>query len=141
MTRYILPAALAALAFGASAAAYAQTTLPQPMAQPAPNMINASTTVDRQPAVAEPRVNETTATTTVYNQPMAQPAMPGPYMAPGFTPRTVWIPGTFEWDPVRQNYVWIDGRFMEAPTDTAQWVPGHWTETATSWIWIEGRWM
>ncbi|MBV8778722.1 MAG: YXWGXW repeat-containing protein [Alphaproteobacteria bacterium] len=134
MIRYVVPAAVVAAVLATPALAQ---TAPPPVAVPAPSMMTSTSVTTQTPG--EP--------VQPYAEPVAAPAMtppqpmPGPYMQPGFTPRTVWIPGAYEWDPVRQNYVWSDGRFVEAPTDTVQWVPGHWQQTPTAWIWIEGRWM
>jgi hypothetical protein len=62
-----------------------------------------------------------------------------PYGHP-VTPRTVWIPSHFDWDPARSNYVYIEGQYVEAPRENAQWIPGHWAETPAAWIWIDGTW-
>jgi hypothetical protein len=129
MIKYGLPVAVAALVLGASAA-NAQTV--QPMAPPAP-----------------PGYDVTNTSTTIIGQPQ-----PGPedYAAPGFaqpvwvpygqriTPRTVWIPSHFDWDAAQSNYVYISAQYVEAPRENAQWIPGHWVETPTSWIWIDGSW-
>jgi hypothetical protein len=152
MIRYVLPAAIAMLAIGAPAALHAQTAPPpQPLA---PNMTtNTNATVTGQP---QPGVNDdaNTQANQTYGQPMAQPgqpmAPPAPPMAqpaqppgpmqPGFTPRTVWIPGTYNWDPAQQRYAWANGQYVEAPRENAQWLPGHWAQTPTAWIWLDGRW-
>ena len=137
MIKYVLPAAVAALALGAPAAVYAQSAAPQPMAQPAPSMTtNASATMTGQPQAGQsgqPRAQP-------MNQGYGPPMEPNPYMQPGFTQRTVWVPGNYNWDPVRQAYIWTEGQYTEAPREDAQWVPGHWAETPTAWIWVDGRW-
>jgi hypothetical protein len=115
-------AAFAALALGAPAIGHAQMT--QPMAQPTPNVINTNATAADQG----------------YVNPYATP-MPGAYGQPApFGPRSVWIPGRYNWDPGSNNYVWTDGQFVEAPRENAQWLPGHWEQTPTAWIWVDGRW-
>ena len=140
MIRYVLQTAVAALALAAPGGGYAQSTAAQPMAQPLPVMTtNASATISGQPQPG-PNDDDLAPSGQPINPAAAQPMPPG-YMQPGFTPRTVWIPGSYNWDPVRQSYVWTDGRFVEAPRDDARWVPGHWSETPTAWIWIDGRWM
>ena len=51
--------------------------------------------------------------------------------------------GTFEvpnWDPGSQNYIWIDGEYTQPPRPGAQWVAGHWTQTADSWVWTNDHW-
>jgi len=128
MIKYGLPAAVAALILAAPAA-NAQTI--NPAAPPAPrgyDVTNVTITGQPQP-VPEDYVAP------VYAQPMVMV----PYGRP-ITPRTVWIPGHYDWDPARSNYVYIEGQFVEAPRENAQWIPGHWAETPSSWIWIDGTW-
>ena len=132
MIKYVLPAAVAALALGtmvgAPAAVHAQMAPPM---QPAlPNTAtNANATIIGQP---QPGPND------YYDQGYAAP-MPAPYALP-ISPRTTWIPGHYEWDPNTSNYVYAEGSYVEAPRDNAQWIPGHWVQTPTSWIWMQGRW-
>jgi len=125
----------------------------------APLAAQAQTTVTQPPIVQPPVIQPNgaaTPTATVTNaaisgQPQPGPAdyAPGPqgyaapmpvYPQPGFTPRTVWIPGGYNWDPGRNIYVWTDGQYVEAPRENAQWVPGHWMQTPSAWIWVDGRW-
>jgi hypothetical protein len=126
MIKYGLPAAVAALVLGGSAA-NAQFVPPAPPAPP--NYTNVSTTITGQP---QPTQEDYVAPG--YVQPIIIP-----YGHP-ITPRTVWIPGHYDWDPARSNYVFIDGQYVEAPRENAQWIPGHWIQTPTSWIWIDGNW-
>jgi hypothetical protein len=131
MIKYGLPVAVAALVLGAPAV-HAQLT--QPMAPPPPpnyDITNANATITGQP---QPGPGD-------YAPPpaLAQP-VPVPYEPPGVTPRTVWIPGHYDWDPSRGNYVYILGQYVEAPRENAQWIPGHWVQTPTAWIWIDGTW-
>lgn len=162
MIRFAVPAAIAALALAGTTAAYAQTVMPQPLlpAQPGAEVNATSAPAEFQPAapaVAQPSAynyntsaydyygDKGTGPTALYNGAPAyaapQAAQPGyPSMMPGVTPRTVWIPGAYNWDPTRQTYTWIEGQWVEAPTAAAQWVPGHWAETPSSWIWVDGRW-
>jgi hypothetical protein len=143
MIKYVLPAAVAALALGAPAAVQAQTMAPpQPLQTTTTTMTtnaNTDVTITGQP---QPGPNDY-GYNQAYGAPMApaygQP-VPGPYAQPGITPRTVWIPGSYNWDPGRQTYAWTDGQYVEAPRDNAQWVPGHWAQTPTAWIWLDGRW-
>ncbi len=141
MIRYVLPAGVVALALGAPAA-QAQMVQPMPPAQPyGYTTTTTSTTVSNDaaqpaaPTYAQPQPAFGAAGPTD----IAPAPMPGFYPQP-VTPRTTWIPGHYNWDPNRSNYVWTGGHYAEAPADTAQWVPGHWVQTPTSWIWIEGGW-
>ena len=136
MIKYGLPVAAAALILAAPAA-NAQLLQPAPPPMPVYGATNASATITGQP---QPGPED-------YAPPgYAQPMAPGyaqpmlmPYGHP-ITPRTVWIPGHYDWDPARSNYVYTDGQYVEAPRESAQWIPGHWVQTPTSWIWIDGTW-
>jgi hypothetical protein len=140
MIKYALSAAVAALALGAPGAVEAQTAVPQAMPGTMPDTtVNTTTTVVGQPQPGSPDYYNYNATQ--MPAPYAPPAIPYAQPAPApISPRTLWIPGTYNWDPSRQTYVWTQGQYVEAPSETAQWVPGHWTETPTSWIWVDGRW-
>ena len=129
MIKYGLPLAVSALILAAPAA-NAQLAQPAPPPMPAYGATNANATITGQP---QPAPED-------YAAPgYAQPMVMTPYVHP-ITPRTVWIPGHYDWDPARSNYVYIDGQFVEAPRLDAQWIPGHWVQTPTSWIWIDGTW-
>jgi hypothetical protein len=128
MIKYGLPVAVAAL-FLAAPAANAQLVQPVPPAPPNYNVTNANATITGQP---QPGPEDYAAP--VYAQPQFIP-----YGRP-ISPRTVWIPGHYDWDAARSNYVFIDGQYVEAPRENAQWIPGHWMETPASWIWIDGTW-
>lgn len=131
MIRYVLPAAIAALALGAPLMAEAQMSQPMPLTNPT---YPATTTVATQPQAG---------TDGTYGF-VGQPALQRPDMMPtvmvAVPPGAVWIPGHYNWDAASQNYVWIDGQFALPPHPNAQWVAGHWQETPTSWMWIDERW-
>ena len=122
MIKYVLPAAVAAVALAAPAVSHAQVQpMPPPVAAyPAAN-VNVNATITGQP---QPGAYEAT-------QGYAEPA-PGYVIQPGFSPRTTWIPGHYDWDPATSNYRYIDGQFVEAPRVNAQWFPGHWVQTPTA---------
>jgi hypothetical protein len=139
MIRYILPAAVAALALGAPGAIHAQ--MAQPMPQTAPKTTtDVSASTPTQPGQFD--------TGTAAATPSAPPSMPAPLpdgyapppMPAPISPRTTWIPGHYNWDPNTSNYVWTSGQYVEAPHENAQWIPGHWVQTPTAWIWMDGRW-
>jgi hypothetical protein len=144
MIKYILPAAIAAVALGtlAGAPAIGHAQLAQPMPPQMPtNATNANATIIGQP---QPGPDDQ-----AYGQvpPGPMQPMPGLYgqpapamMQPGFSPRTTWIPGHYDWNPNTSNYVYTGGQYVEAPRENAQWIPGHWVQTPTSWIWLEGSW-
>ncbi len=146
MIKYVLPAAVAALALGMSAGANAQMTQPKQPMMPESGMTNANATIIGQP---QPALNDQgygMSDSSTDAAPGYAAPMPGQYApatgqyAPAMSPRTTWIPGHYNWDPNTSNYVWTGGQYLEAPTTTAQWTPGHWAQTPTSWIWIQGGW-
>jgi hypothetical protein len=139
MIRYVLPAAVAAIALAAPGVSHAQVA--QPMQPLAPNgyMTNANATITGQPQQSPDEQMPPQIVQPPMVQPMyAQPA-PGFYTQP-VTPRTTWIPGHYDWDPNASNYVYTQGQYVEAPMTASQWVPGHWVQTPTAWIWIDGGW-
>jgi WXXGXW repeat (2 copies) len=129
MIKYGLPVAVAALILAAPAA---KAQLAQPVPLPPPNfgVTSATATITGQP---QPAPEDFAAPG------YAQPMIMVPYGRP-ISPRTVWIPSHFDWDPARSYYVYIEGQYVEAPRENAQWIPGHWAETPTAWIWIDGTW-
>jgi hypothetical protein len=50
----------------------------------------------------------------------------------------VWVPGHWGWE--RDQYVWLDGKYMEPPREHAAWTAGRWVERPNGWMWEEGRW-
>ncbi|HWB48709.1 MAG TPA: hypothetical protein VG651_06335 [Stellaceae bacterium] len=128
MIRYGLPVAAVALLLS-PATPHAQMT--QPIA-PAPGYAATDTNAT---IIGQPQPGPADYAAPGYAQPM-----PMPFVGRAITPRTVWIPGHYDWDPSRGNYVYTEGQYVEAPRENAQWIPGHWVETPTSWIWIDGTW-
>lgn len=155
MIKFVLPAAVAAIALAAPLGVQAQVV--QPMPQPSPYVAPSAAVItpgQAAPEVTEPLTTNVNATigepASEYTYPgspgygYAAPALaPSPYGAPAMqpmSPRTTWIPGHYNWDPATSNYVWTRGQYLEAPTTSAQWIPGHWEQTPTAWIWINGGW-
>jgi hypothetical protein len=139
MIKYVLPAAVAAIALAAPGVSHAQMAQPIQPVQPNGYMTNANATITGQP---QPGPNDQAygQMPPAMGQPMAQPlGQPGFYTQP-ITPRTTWIPGHYDWDANTSNYVYTEGQYVEAPMTASQWVPGHWVQTPTSWIWIDGSW-
>jgi hypothetical protein len=142
MIKLALPAAVAVIALGAPAVSHAQMAPPMQPVQPNGVVTNANATITGQPQPGPYDVDQGG----VYQAPLAQPMAPyAPRLGPVFytqpvTPRTTWIPAHYDWDPSTSNYVYTEGQFVEAPRENAQWLPGHWIQTPTSWIWIDGTW-
>jgi hypothetical protein len=138
MMRFVVHAALAALALCAPTAAQAQAQI-----------IGSTGPI---PLRNYPQAGDITAAPTTYSDEgfpgsgyyrggyPAQdfgPAVPLTSVPPG---GVTWVPGRYNWDPTRQTYVRIEGPYMQSPHLNAQWVPGDWLQTPTAWIWIDGRW-
>jgi hypothetical protein len=153
MNRYIVPAAVALLALCAPIASQAQTigsTGPIPL-QNYPqigNITAAPTTysddgfpgsgyyqgedVGYRPQDFGPRAGDFGPALVPVLAPVPMVSVPPAGMT--------WLQGHYNWDPTRQTYVWIEGQYVQAPHQNAQWSPGHWTQTPTAWIWVDGRW-
>lgn len=50
-----------------------------------------------------------------------------------------WIPGYWDWDEERTDFIWVSG-FWRVPPPGRVWVPGSWRETAGGWQWTQGFW-
>jgi hypothetical protein len=50
-----------------------------------------------------------------------------------------WIPGYWQWDEDRQDFLWVSG-FWRAPPPGRRWVPGHWAKGGDGWQWVGGFW-
>jgi hypothetical protein len=133
MIRYVVPAALAAIALCAPVASQAQSVSVNGPVNiqnypNSPNVTSASTTYNDEGRFGAGYYQG------AYAAPMTPMAMPG---AP---PNTTWVQGHYNWDPSRQSYVWIESQLVQQPHLNAQWSPGHWQQTPTAWIWVDGRW-
>jgi hypothetical protein len=135
MIKDVLPAAMAAIALAAPLTAHAQVVQPVPQPLPPPGYTTNASTTTTITGQLQPSYTETYG---AVGPVIAVPVYPLPM--PIMTSRTTWIPGHFDWDPARSNYVYIEGQFVEAPHENARWIPGHWAETPTAWIWINGGW-
>ena len=51
----------------------------------------------------------------------------------------LWIPGYWQWDNERSDFIWISGIWRDPPPDRS-WVPGYWTSVAGGWSWTPGFW-
>jgi len=66
--------------------------------------------------------------------PAPQPENPPPAPSPTY----VWEPGHWSWNGVQ--YFWNPGKYVERPTVSATYVPGHWERYTNGWVWYDGRW-
>jgi WXXGXW repeat (2 copies) len=124
MSKYAIPATVAALALAAPAAAGAQTVVVQP--------------VQFAPPAATQVIDPAELSSQGYDvyyayDPPAVTVVPAP-------PPAIWVPGHYHWDPVEEKYVWLDGEYAQPARPAAHWVDGHWEKTPTAWVWVDGHW-
>lgn len=50
-----------------------------------------------------------------------------------------WIPGYWQFDEERKDFIWISGFWRDAPPGRV-WVPGGWQETRGGFQWVSGFW-
>jgi hypothetical protein len=50
-----------------------------------------------------------------------------------------WLPGYWQWDDERKDFVWVSGFWRDVP-DGRRWVMGYWSQTGDGWRWIGGHW-
>ncbi|MEZ6096253.1 MAG: hypothetical protein R3C03_18845 [Pirellulaceae bacterium] len=51
-----------------------------------------------------------------------------------------WIPGYWNLDEERNDFIWISGIWRDVPPGQ-RWVPGYWEETPQGYRWINGFWI
>lgn len=51
----------------------------------------------------------------------------------------IWIPGYWNFDDERQDFVWVSGIWRNAPPNL-RWVPGYWHRTGAGFQWTSGFW-
>jgi hypothetical protein len=49
-----------------------------------------------------------------------------------------WIPGYWQWDNDRKDFIWNSGMWREMPQGR-RWVPGYWAKTAEGFRWVSGH--
>jgi hypothetical protein len=50
-----------------------------------------------------------------------------------------WIPGYWQWDDEKQDFLWVSG-FWRTPPPNRSWVPGTWRPVDGRWQWTAGFW-
>lgn len=51
-----------------------------------------------------------------------------------------WIPGYWQWDEGRNDFLWISGVWRDPPPGR-QWVPGYWNQASGGFQWVPGAWI
>jgi WXXGXW repeat (2 copies) len=51
-----------------------------------------------------------------------------------------WVPGYWQWDDDRKDFIWVSGFWRAAPPGR-QWVPGHYQKGDDGWQWVQGYWV
>jgi hypothetical protein len=54
--------------------------------------------------------------------------------------RAVWVPGYWDWQPARRDYVWVGGRWDTPPRRGAAWVKPRWERQGRSHVYFRGYW-
>jgi WXXGXW repeat (2 copies) len=50
-----------------------------------------------------------------------------------------WIPGYWNWDEERDDFLWVSGFWRTLPPDR-EWEPGYWNRVPAGWQWVAGYW-
>ena len=71
-----------------------------------------------------------------------QPPAPLEEMIPEQKPEgnhVLWIPGYWNWDTDRSDFIWISGCWRAVPPNCS-WIPGYWATSAGGYQWVAGFW-
>src|SRR5262245_5081711 len=79
----------------------------------------------------------------VPNEPVEKkPPEPIPEEPPAEKPQgknVQWMPGYWQWDTDRKDFVWVSGFWRDAPQGR-RWIMGYWAGTADGNRWVSGHW-
>lgn len=89
-------------------------------------------------AFAEPVVFDPQPGETVPRQPPAAVAELPPEQRPSGA-NVAWIPGYWDWDEERNDFMWISGIWRIMPPNR-QWIPGYWASEGQGATWVSGYW-
>src|SRR5262245_56041269 len=71
-----------------------------------------------------------------------QPPLPMHEEPPELGPtgdRIQWMPGYWQYEESRKDFVWVSGFWRDTPTNR-RWIPGFWSETQEGNRWVSGHW-
>lgn len=130
-------AGIAALAISAPVLAQSSPSLAAVSAEPAvtPGIVLAQALV---PAPAPAIVATPAPGAAVVIAPSAPPPPQVEAPPPPPAPSYVWEPGHWAWNGAQFN--WEVGKYVQKPTATATYVPGHWQQYSDGWGWVPGEW-
>ena len=117
--------------------ARAQDQPPPAPSQEQPEVLNSGPVHE---AFAEPATLQAQTGVVVPNQPPPNITEVPPAERPAGE-NFVWVPGYWNWDAVRNNFIWVSACWRAAPPGR-YWVPGYWAQAAggSGWEWIAGFW-
>lgn len=124
----------AAVALGGSAPAFAAPAIVLHPSGAAGAAVLTPAQAPGAPSVVTPAPGATTVIVAPTQPPPLRAETPPPPPAPTY----VWDPGRWAWDGVQ--YVWRPGKYVEKPTVTATFVPGHWRQSPDGWVWTDSYW-
>lgn len=105
----------------------------------APAFAQSTVTIEKRTITKEEPAAGSTVSTVII-APTAPPAPEAETPPPPPGPTLVWTPGHWRWNPDKQNYTWVSGKYIEPPRAHAGWIPGRWRQEPGGWVWEEGRW-
>ena len=71
---------------------------------------------------------------------IAPPALPVYVQPPIPGPGYIWTPGYWAWNADFNDYYWVPGAWVLAPTPGLLWTPGYWGWSGGAYVWNAGYW-
>ena len=50
-----------------------------------------------------------------------------------------WIPGYWQWDVDRKDFIWVSGFWRDVP-EGRRWIMGYWAQAGDGWRYVNGHW-
>jgi len=54
-----------------------------------------------------------------------------------------WVPGNWKWYGTadgNSGWTWTAGHYVQRPSRTASYQPGHWQQSSNGYLWVDGYW-
>src|SRR4029453_8636098 len=90
-------------------------------------------------AFADPAVEKPAAAPVVPKRPPDPIEEMPPDQKPEGT-NVQWIPGYWDWDEDREDFIWVSGVWRDIPPGR-EWVSGYWTKVEGGPQWVPGYWV